>query len=121
MNEQEQLAVHYKEIKDSLNEHRRVIDYDMRNELAELVKDRSTDGNLTVLRYRSEIQQAEVAYDDTAAELRDIESDLLPVLVAINAIRDDPFTIKVGDRSYFDTYTSEEGTIIVSDTYTRIS
>jgi hypothetical protein len=121
MNEQEQLALYYKETKDSLNEQRRVIDYDMRNHLAQLEKDRSTEGNLRVLRYKSEIQQAEVVCYDRASELKDIDDDLRPILKEINAHRDDPFKIKVGNRSYFDTYISEDGEIIATGTYTKVS
>ncbi len=121
MNMEEQLAKYYQETNKSLIEQRRVIDFDMRNILAELQKDYSIEGKLKVLVYKSEIQQAEEAYDGRVAELKDIEDDLRPVLEAINAHRNAPFIIKVGERSYFDAYISEDGEVITTDNYTKIS
>jgi hypothetical protein len=118
--EEEQLAKYYKETKENIGEQRRIIDYDMKRVLADLEKDYSTIGNLKVLHYKSEIQQAEVVYDDRVAELKEIELDLHPVLVAINAHRADPFSIQVGARSFFDTFIDEENQIYVTETYTRL-
>lgn len=119
MNEQEQLAKYYFDTKNSLDEQRRVIDFDMRKNLERLKQDKTTDGNLKVLRYKSEIQSAEVAYEDRISELRSISDDLYPILAEINANRNDPFTIHVEGRTYFDIFINEEKSIQIMDLYTK--
>ncbi|AIM37568.1 hypothetical protein KO02_13380 [Sphingobacterium sp. ML3W] len=120
MNKEEKLANYYRETKEELIEQRRIIDFDMKNRLIELEKDKTTLGNLTVLRYKSEIQSAEAVYDDRVSELKYINDELHPILTKINADRNDPFEIKIETRSFFDIYLDDNHQIVVSEAYTKL-
>lgn len=120
MEQAKELAKYYKETKESLENQRRAIDFDMANILKNLQQDHSTEGKLKVLYYKSEIQQAEVAYDDRVSELESIDKDLKPILVEINANINDPLLIHLEGRSYFDTYLNENKQIVTTPEYTKL-
>lgn len=121
MEEVNQLAETFLLTKHKKDEQRRIIDFDLSKQLNELKKDRSTQGSLRVLQFKSKIEAEEAYYEELTTELQEIENDLFPILQEINANRLDPLTTHVKDRTYFDTFLNEKGEIISPGLYTKIS
>jgi len=113
------LSISFLEIKTKKDELRRLIDYDMKNELADLEKNQSLEGKLRVIRYKSEIQAMEQSYENANDELGKTERELKPILHEIDARVDNQLMTHIQDDSYIYTYLDDKGEIVVNGPYSK--
>ena len=69
----------------------------------------------------SQIQAEESCFEALSNELQDIKNELLLILQEINSNRLNPLITHVEDKTYFDTFLSENGDVISAGVYTKIS
>ena len=123
MNEIKALANDFLEIRENVNEKRRYIDYDMAQHLTKIEenKDGTVESTLAVIKFKSEIEAEESHYSELQQQLLDITKDLKPLLVEVNATRDNPLITHVEGRTYHDTYLDENGDVQNRGLYTDTS
>lgn len=114
-----ELATSFLELKSRKTEEQRVIDYDLPKQLKELEKFQSNvDERLRLMEFHAKIGKHKVGLESTTKELERITKQLHPLLLELKAHRDDPYTVHVHERTYFDTYIDEEGEIQSRGHYT---
>ncbi|CAM4271395.1 hypothetical protein SAMN06265348_109316 [Pedobacter westerhofensis] len=123
MDDIKKLADQFLEAREKLTEQRRYIDYDMASHLdyLEKSKDGTVDFNLRVIHYKSQIEAGEELYSQYQRELLDISTDLKPLLIQVNATRENPLKTLLEDNRYHDTYLDENGDIQDRGIYTDMS
>ena len=123
MNEIKALANDFLEIRENVNKKRRYIDYNMAQHLTKIEenKDGTVESTLAVIKFKSEMEAEESHYSELQQQLVDITKDLKPLLVEVNATRDNPLITHVEGRTYHDTYLDENGDVQNRGLYTDTS
>ena len=123
MNEIKALANDFLEIRENVNKKRRYIDYNMAQHLTKIEenKDGTVESTLAVIKFKSEMEAEESHYSELQQQLVDITKDLKPLLVEVNATRDNPLITHVEGRTYHDTYLDENRDVQNRGLYTDTS
>jgi hypothetical protein len=117
-----ELASSFLHIKESRDEEKRVLNYDLKNELKKLQMDSSTaQQKLRILAKKDEIEAAKHLLELREIELNDISYALLEELKRAEIQPGDKLDIHVKDQIYFSVWYDDANQVYSAGTFHKIS
>lgn len=108
------------DLRDSAKELRRKIDYDLANEMKELLKNDTTDGRLKLFIHEKNITVEEGFYEEKINQIEILENLIRPDILKISPTINDPMKILIKNRTYINAYICDDNFIVINDRYTQL-
>ncbi|MFA4867968.1 MAG: hypothetical protein WC623_07215 [Pedobacter sp.] len=117
-----ELAASFLHVKESRDEEKRVIDYDLKKELSELQKGDSTPKQkLSLLAKKDEIEAAKHFLEEREIELKEVSDELLGELKRAEFKVGEKLEIHVEDQIFFSVWYDENNAVHTAGTFHKIS